>query len=353
MTDAKRPTRGSPQQKRDSGPVRHHELLYTPAEERFDRIVRLAQQALTVPVAGMMLTNDGKQWFKSVGGWSVTELPEEHALCDWALESDGPTIVQDMSEDARTTQHPFVRGAPKFRFYASYPLLDSAGWPIGGLCVLDVKPRTLTTAEQQSLLDLAEIAQREVLAEQPPSPDTSLASKLGIARRQNMIDPLTRLWNLRGAHVLIRSAFRKADHRKQSVCAAAIDIEGFAAINERYGHNTGDEVLHKLATRLVNAVRGQDLVFRLFDDRFLLLMANVGRIAAERALERVQWMITGASVPTRSGDLHIGVTTGLAVREFGDNVTVQELLSRAEQALKDSRRLADVGVDRSSSSLAS
>ena len=45
------------------------DLFYTPLEERFERITRLARRALQVPVAAITLLNEEKQWFKSVAGW--------------------------------------------------------------------------------------------------------------------------------------------------------------------------------------------------------------------------------------------------------------------------------------------
>ena len=47
------------------------DLFYTPLEERFERITRLARRALQVPVAAITLMNEEKQWFKSVAGWGV------------------------------------------------------------------------------------------------------------------------------------------------------------------------------------------------------------------------------------------------------------------------------------------
>ena len=325
-------------------PVPHHGLLYTPAEERFDRITRLAQQALSVPVAAVMLINDGKQWFKAIAGWNVSELPEERALCSWAFESDGPTVIDDMQQDARSANHAFVTGAPRFRFCAIYPLLDQNGWPVGGFCVFDVKPRTLTATEQQSVLDLAELAQRELLADRVPSPDASLATTLSIVRREGMIDPLTRVWNRRGAYVLASNAFAKADRQDESLGIAIVDVEGFKRINERHGHQTGDEVLRSVATRLVSAVRGLDLVFRLVDDRFLLLMADVHRPTAEKALERVRWAVSGTAIPCRSGTLPISVATGLMVRAPNDDARLDTLLAHVEQTMQQSKSAESAGA---------
>ena len=56
------------------------DLFYTPIEERFERITRLARRALHAPVAAISLLNEDKQWFKSAAGWGVSELPRTAAL---------------------------------------------------------------------------------------------------------------------------------------------------------------------------------------------------------------------------------------------------------------------------------
>jgi diguanylate cyclase (GGDEF)-like protein len=318
-----------------------HELLYTPAEERFERITRLAQEALSVPVAGVMLLNEGKQWFKTLAGWNVTELPEERALCSFAFESGGPTVIADMEQDTRTSGHPFVTGPPSFKFCVVYPLFDRNEWPVGGFCVFDVKPRVLTASEQQSVLDLAELAQRELRPESGGAADGSLAKTLSAVRREGTIDPLTRVWNRRGAYLLLRNAIARADQRDQPLAIVGMDIDGFKHINERYGHQVGDEVLHKVATRLVNAVRGHDLVFRLVDDQFLIVLPDIEQTVAEKVLERVRWAVCASGVPTRSALLPISVTMSLAVRSPDDDVNVERLLKRMDRLLQQAKSDAD------------
>src|SRR5690606_13230086 len=116
------------------------ELVHTPLEERFERLTRLARRTLNVPVAGVMLRNGDKQWFKSIAGWNVAELPAHLTLCDWTLEERKLHVVPDMAVDPRTAKHPYVTGSPMLRFYAGFPLYDRNAAPTGSFCVFDTQP---------------------------------------------------------------------------------------------------------------------------------------------------------------------------------------------------------------------
>lgn len=313
------------------------DLVYTPLEERFERLTRLARRSLAVPVAGVALVSEGKQWFKSIAGWNVSELPGDFGLCQWAIAADGLHVIPDMSADPRTASHPFVVGQPHFRFYAGFPLVDHHGLAVGAFCVLDVKRRDPSAAEQRCILDLAALTQQEILADHLTSAQTALVSKLSVARREAMIDPLTRLWNRRGAGVLLKAALEKADRDRQTLGIVVLDLDNFKRVNDTYGHQVGDELLRKVGARLVSAVRAQDLTFRLGGDEFLMLIATADEKSAQQIAERVRRAITDEPVPTRSGALVTSASLGVTLRAPGEKVTVEDLLDRADRALMRSK----------------
>src|SRR4051812_23478039 len=68
--------------------LRKLKQLDTPLEERFERITRLAQRLLGVPVAGISLVDADRQWFKSMQGWNAEETSRAISFC-------GHTILED------------------------------------------------------------------------------------------------------------------------------------------------------------------------------------------------------------------------------------------------------------------
>ena len=127
------------------------EILDTPAEERFDRIVRLAAKLFNVPIAYVALLDGERQWFKARKGLDVSEPPRELAFCAHAILKDETLLVEDATNDERFAQNPLVTGAPDIRFYMGAPLITSDGHALGTLCVIDQKSRKVTAEQRGSL----------------------------------------------------------------------------------------------------------------------------------------------------------------------------------------------------------
>jgi diguanylate cyclase (GGDEF)-like protein len=313
------------------------DLFYTPLEERFERITRIARRALQVPVAAITLINDEKQWFKSAAGWGISELPREQGICRFTVEENRLVTIGDTSKDSRTAQSPIVVGAPRFRAYAGQPLADEHGNVAGTFCVFDLKPREFTAADRQTMADLGAMTQRELLSDRLSDAHSELTAKLSIARRESMMDPLTRLWNRRGASMLLKSAFAAADLRSTPLTLALLDLDNFKRVNDGYGHPIGDEVLRKVASRLISTVRNNDIVCRIGGDEFLIVMSETDARAASQIAERIRRSVTDTAVPTRDGTMTMSVSVGCTVRQPKDTSPVEALLERADQALLQSK----------------
>lgn len=314
------------------------DVFYTPLEERFERITRLARRSLNVPVAAITCMSPDKQWFKSVAGWAVTELPVSHSLCPLTLEENRICVINDTQADSRVANHPLVIRKPNFRFYAGYPLQESSGLAVGTLCVFDTKPREFSEEQLCTLHDLGEIARHELLSNQLSDAQSELISKLGAARREAMFDPLTRVWNRRGAAALLRSSIRKAEERDTDISLCLLDVDNFKAVNDSYGHQAGDQVLRKLAAMLVSSVRNDDIVCRYGGDEFLLILPDTSAEDANRIAERARRTVAESPVQIREGVLSASVSIGLASRHRGSEVTADDLVKQIDEALLACKR---------------
>ncbi len=319
-------------------------IFYTPLDARFDRLTRLTQKAINVPVAAIALSHQGKLWFKSVQGWNIHELELGDSFCSRTLSKGEPVIIEDTRLDPEFAHHKLVESQPRFRFYAGHPIRDRSGMAVGTLAVYDCSPRQVTPAEVQALRDLADLAQREFLTAELCDAQAQIVAKLDLARRSAMIDALTRVWNRRAAEELLAFAIEQADRDDTGLAVCMLDVDRFKDINDTAGHQVGDQVLRKVASTLVSNVRDGDAVCRFGGDEFLIILQKTSREEVERITGRIRQRIGEFPMRTKSGQISVGVSAGVALRSPGRKMSSEDLIELADQALYRAKQARRAGT---------
>jgi len=142
--------------------LRSLNVLDTPQEERFDRIVRLASAIFHTPIAYIALIDSDRQWFKARQGMCRVETDRSTSFCGHTITMDEPLVVPDALLDSRFADNPMVTGDPGVRFYAGVPLKGPEGHNVATLCLADTSPREFSSHELSILTGLADIAEREL-----------------------------------------------------------------------------------------------------------------------------------------------------------------------------------------------
>ncbi len=135
--------------------VRSLELLDTAPETEFNDLVQLAADLCSVPISSFTLVDEDRAWIKASEGVEITETPRELSICSWTVQQNSFLEVADTSKDVRFRANPFVTAEPGIRFYAGVPLRTPDQLPVGTLCVVDSKPRSLTERQRSGLSTLA------------------------------------------------------------------------------------------------------------------------------------------------------------------------------------------------------
>ncbi|KQQ87185.1 EAL domain-containing protein [Massilia sp. Leaf139] len=140
--------------------LRKLDLLDTPPNEAFDRIVRMAAQLFGLPIAAVSLTDVDRQWFKSRVGVDHCAIPREKAPCAHVADTCSMLVIPDLLEE------PFYRdsnlAATGVRFYAGAPLMTRDGFCLGAMCVLGTAPREISASERTGLADLAAMVMAQI-----------------------------------------------------------------------------------------------------------------------------------------------------------------------------------------------
>jgi diguanylate cyclase (GGDEF)-like protein len=156
--------------------------------------------------------------------------------------------------------------------------------------------------------------------------------ELARARRLARTDDLTGLANRRG----LLDALGEALGSGGPFVLLLADLDGFKAVNDTYGHHTGDQVLQQVAHRLTRAIGTDGLVARLGGDEFAVLTHDCDD-TEDHDHEGRCWagqVRAALTDPVATGPHQIQVTasTGTATREPGD-LTPTDLLARADTAM--------------------
>ena len=152
-------------------------------------------------------------------------------------------------------------------------------------------------------------------------------------REQAMKDPLTRLGNRRYFMERAQAALARRQRRGGSLAVLMLDIDRFKEINDRYGHQAGDDVLRALGGLLASSVRGSDVCGRLGGEEFALVLQDEGREGAAAAAERLRAAIEQLNVGSgRKEWIRFSASIGAAACPQ-DGETLDALLQRADARL--------------------
>lgn len=150
-------------------------------------------------------------------------------------------------------------------------------------------------------------------------------------------DPLTTLFNARAFSSMCEHILQKS-LRDGAPCAMVfVDLDHFKAINDTYGHEAGDTVLHAVAQCLKAASRGSDVIGRIGGEEFSLMLADTDRAGALRLAEKIREEIE-ALMPCVCG-INLRVTASIGVAGLRpEHKSVNDIQNKADQAMYLAKR---------------
>ncbi|MGO4331197.1 sensor domain-containing diguanylate cyclase [Cupriavidus sp. 2TAF22] len=207
------------------------------------------------------------------------------------------------------------------RFYAGCPLAVANGSKLGTLCLIDVQPREFGEDDRALLRDLARMAEQELAALQ-------LAT----------MDELTLLSNRRGFSALAQHALNVCTRLEKPATLLFFDMDGFKAINDRFGHAEGDRALNAFAAELRHCLRDSDVIGRLGGDEFVALLTSTDAAACEATLSRLRAGVAAQNLQAARG-YDIEFSVGSIVFDAGRHNGIAALLGEADTAMYANKAL--------------
>ena len=250
------------------------DILDSGPEQAFEIVVELVRQVLRVPICAVSLIDHDRQWFKAFRGLDFSETDREQSICSHAIYERRACIVPDATQDPRFAANPLVTGRPYIRSYAGIPLTTTEGYTIGTLCAIDVVPRVFTPGEIVILTNFASLVMSQIELRQIASTDVLT----GILSRRAWIDCAER-------------EISRARRQGANLSFLMIDIDRFKAINDRFGHSGGDQVIEHLTEAVAAQLRESDWFGRYGGEEFVAALPDTNLAEAMVLAEHIRTAI--------------------------------------------------------------
>jgi len=146
-------------------------------------------------------------------------------------------------------------------------------------------------------------------------------------------DTLTGLPNRRALMQTLEEALQRANRLRQSCAVFFLDLDRFKQVNDRYGHEEGDELLRQFAERVRQTVRKTDTVGRLAGDEFVVIVEMLHSDAAAQETADKLRPALGRPFVLKTATVTLGASIGVAIHHPDDPADIEMLLGRADRAM--------------------
>lgn len=183
------------------------------------------------------------------------------------------------------------------------------------------------THPQQAVTFVIDITEKKHL-------ENDLIRKNQLLEKRASEDGLTGLLNRQTIFERLEQALQRCQRYQEPLAVMMLDVDFFKQINDTYGHETGDQVLQRVAATIRESIRAVDIGGRYGGEEFFILLPNIDQQGALAAAERLRQQIAALRLPPH--ELEVTVSIGVACHIDGDDM--QFLVNRADLAMYRSKR---------------
>ncbi len=245
-----------------------------------------------------------------ITGWVIANA---RSMCNASPELDLVGVPEEVARN--------------YRGVLVSPLLREDG-PFGALTLYS-KSRTSYTTEHVRLLE--SVCQHASSA-------LNNALTFEKTKESALVDPLTELPNARGFYMMLEQKIAECQRMtNESLAVLSMDVDDFKAINDQYGHATGDRVLASVSAVIRKELRQMDVLTRYAGDEFVAIMPMASTQMAASIGERVRNAVEAQEFAVRAGKVvQLGISMGVAC--FPDEgETTEELLTAAARKMQNNK----------------
>jgi two-component system, cell cycle response regulator len=267
-----------------------------------------------------VLKKEGHQVEATVNGaeaWQALQQPEAPALAilDWEMpKMDGPEVVRRVRA-LQTDRPPYIL------------MLTSRGQKADIITGLDAGANDYLAKP----FDPGELRARVEVGRRMVEMQAALIASREALTQQATHDPLTGMLNRRAVLARLHQELTRASRNGDTWAVGMCDLDHFKQVNDTYGHLTGDDVLRGLVRVLNESLRPYDSVGRIGGEEFLVIAPIEAGGDSVSLFSRLCTWVAESKMTTRSGELSVTVSIGVACATAGS--TVDGILEAADAAM--------------------
>jgi len=152
-------------------------------------------------------------------------------------------------------------------------------------------------------------------------------------------DPVTGVYNRHVMERQLQREFKLAKRYGNPLSVVFLDLDNFKAVNDRYGHDLGDDLLRYVAKHLSKECRGSDVVARFAGDEFVIILPNTTANSAQTLVDRLQTFLSKHPLNSKGISIQVSFSAGVATMEDRTVTDAGSLLKRADELLYQAKQL--------------
>ncbi|MFD2367182.1 diguanylate cyclase [Pseudoduganella sp. GCM10020061] len=260
----------------------------------------------------------------------LQQQPEGRAFPGVLSALTGEVTLLDVPEKSGDAELAGSLHAQAVRMVAAFPLPGADGSVRGSLCVMFNRERVLSHDDFATFASLSALAGVALRIAELERECAQLGSRMA---HLEATDYLTGVPNRRSGEQLLDHEIRRAMRYQAPLAVAALDIDQFAALNERFGTACGDLALRTLADIVGGLLRGSDMLVRSGGDLFHVIAPHTNAKECLALAEKIRAAVAAFDFP---GCDHVTLSIGIAALQPEESA--DQLMLRANGALARAKR---------------